>query len=214
LLLLTVAACSRKSATPTPSSSPFAASTAASTAASASANASASPSSSATPTTTAAAGAIPCPGAGSTIQVGGTSVVIDCFRAQISDPAGVNIRSSPQVTPDNRTGSLAPGAPVEVEGRVLQGQEAEQGHGTLWYYVGTAGTTPQFIYGATGTLTPVTGSATPSAGTPSPGASPTGTPPTGTPAAATATASPAGTPPTTPTASSAPSVTPAPSPTP
>ena len=42
---------------------------------------------------------------------------------------------------------MAPGGTVEIEGRVNDGQEAEQGKGTLWYYVGTVGNMPQFIYG-------------------------------------------------------------------
>lgn len=100
------------------------------------------------------------PFAGASFQVGAWTVVVDRFRAQISDPDGVNIRSSPEVKPDNRSGSLLQGATVEVEGRVLQGQEAVAGQGTTWYYLGTAGTTPQFVYGQTGALTPLSGSAT------------------------------------------------------
>jgi hypothetical protein len=131
---------------------------------------------SSTATATGTAGATPI--AGQNFKVGDYTVVVDRFPAQVASAQGVNIRSSPEVTATNRTGSLAPGAQVEVEGRVLQGQEAEPGNGTLWYYVGTVGSTPQFIYGPEGTLAPVTGSATPSSSsTPeTPPASPTPTP--------------------------------------
>jgi hypothetical protein len=133
------------------------------------------PSASGTATSTATAAATPV--AGASIKVGDATVVIDRFRAQITAAQGVNIRSSPEVTATNRTGSLAPGATVDVEGRVPQGQEAEQGNGTNWFYVGTVGNMPQFIYGPAGTLTPISGSATPSPGTPN-AATPT---PTATP---------------------------------
>jgi hypothetical protein len=114
-----------------------------------------------TATATGTAGATPVSGA--SFKVGDYNVVVDRFRAQITAAQGVNIRSAPEVTATNRTGSLAPGAQVDVEGRVLQGQEAEPGNGTLWYYVGTVGSTPQFIYGPDGTLATSTPSATPSA---------------------------------------------------
>jgi hypothetical protein len=103
------------------------------------------------------------PVAGATFKVGDWTVVVGRFRAQVSSPQGVNIRSSPEVNATNRTGSLAPGATVDVEGQVPQGQEAEPGNGTNWFYVGTVGSTPQFIYGPSGTLTPLSGSATPTA---------------------------------------------------
>jgi hypothetical protein len=170
LLALAAAGCSRKAA-PATSATPFPALTPVATATAGAAAASTTPATAATATPTEPAG----PNQGATIQVGGVSVVVDRFRAQVSDPDGVNIRSSPQVTADNRTGSLPQGAIVEVEGRVLQGQEAEPGQGTLWYYVGTAGNTPQFIYGAPGTITPLTGSATPgpvASATPAAGAAP------------------------------------------
>jgi hypothetical protein len=107
--------------------------------------------------------------------VGDYTVVVDHFPAQVTAAQGVNIRSSPEVTATNRTGSLAPGAQVDVEGRVLQGQEAEPGNGTLWYYVGTVGSTAQFIYGPEGTLAPVSASATPT-GSATATASPAATP--------------------------------------
>jgi len=115
---------------------------------------------------TASATVLATPVAGAGLKVGDWTVVVARFRAQVSEPAGVNIRSSPEVTPDNRTGSLPAGAAVDVEGSVAQGQEAVPGQGTTWYYLGTVGTsppTPQFIYGPAGTLTPLSASATPSA---------------------------------------------------
>jgi hypothetical protein len=161
--LLLVVACSRNAAAP-----------AASATATANATATGTASATATPGDT--------PVAGVTIKVGNWMVVTERFRAQVAAPQGVNIRSSPEVTPSNRTGSLAPGAIVEIEGRVPQGQEAEPGNGTLWYYVGTVGSTPQFIYGPAGTLTPLTGSATPQPSTsPSPPAASTTPSPTATP---------------------------------
>jgi len=110
---------------------------------------------------------------GATFKVGTATVVVDRFRAEITAAGGVNIRSAPMVTPDNRIGSLPPGSAVTVEGRVLAGQEAEPGQGTLWYFLGTVGSTPQFVYGAPGTLQPLTGSATPAPlGTPTASATP------------------------------------------
>lgn len=101
------------------------------------------------------------PVAGASFQIGAWQVVVERFRAQVSAAGGVNVRSSPEVRPDNRIGSLPPGSVVNVEGRVPSGQEAEPGKGTTWYFLGTAGQTPQFIYGAAGTLQPLGGSATP-----------------------------------------------------
>lgn len=106
------------------------------------------------------------PISGASFTVGTWTVVADRFRAQVNQSDGVNIRSTPEVKPDNRTGSLPGGATVEVEGRVDMGQEAIAGQGTTWYYLGTAGNSPQFVYGAAGTLTPLTGSATAVAPTP------------------------------------------------
>jgi hypothetical protein len=126
--------------------------------ATASPSASAAPILSATATPVATVGNTPVSGA--TFTVGTWTVIVERFRAQVNQSDGVNIRSSPEVKPDNRTGSLPGGATVEVEGRVDKGQEAVAGQGTTWYYLGTAGNAPQFIYGPTGTLTPLSGSAT------------------------------------------------------
>jgi len=136
----------------------------------------------ATPSSTPAATSIATPVAGASVKVGDWTVVVAHFRAQVSEPDGVNIRSSPELKPDNRTGSLPAGATVDVEGSVAQGQEAVPGEGTNWYYLGTVGTSPpapQFIYGPAGALTPISASATPAASvsaSPAPTTSPTATP--------------------------------------
>ncbi|HTE84847.1 MAG TPA: hypothetical protein VK821_08940 [Dehalococcoidia bacterium] len=165
MALLLALGCSRK---PAQNANPTAAQPSATASTATAAAATATPSASATPGDT--------PVAGASIKVGDWTVVVDRFHAQVSAREGVNIRSSPEVNATNRTGSLAPGATVDVEGRVPQGQEAEPGNGTTWYYVGTAGSMPQFIYGPAGTLTPLTGSATPAA-------SATGAPVTASPSA-------------------------------
>jgi hypothetical protein len=145
--------CARGTSTTGPSQTPAAVATTATSAGVA-------PSSTATATViaTATIGATALPG--STFTIGTWTVAVDRFRAQVNQSDGINIRSTPEVKPDNRTGSLPGGATVEVEGRVDAGQEAVAGQGTTWYYLCTAGQTPQFVYGATGTLTQLNGSAT------------------------------------------------------
>lgn len=108
-----------------------------------------------------AVGAQNAPAPGSTFPVGQFTVTADRFQAQVIAADGVNIRSAPTVTPDNRIGSLPRGMLVQVVGTISNGQEAEPGNGTTWYFLGVAGTMPQFIYGAPGTIQPLTGSATP-----------------------------------------------------
>ncbi|HEY8837429.1 MAG TPA: SH3 domain-containing protein, partial [Dehalococcoidia bacterium] len=58
---------------------------------------------------------------------------------------GLRIRSAP-ATDAPVVGSLAEGTLVNVEGKVLNGAEAEQGKGTVWFIVGVK----QYIYGAEG----------------------------------------------------------------
>jgi hypothetical protein len=126
------------------------------------------PPSSVTPSPTPTATALATPVAGGNIKVGDWTVTVVHFRAQVSEPDGVNIRSSPEVKPDNRTGSLPAGATVDIEG-TTQGQEAIAGQGANWYYLGTVGASPpspQFVYGPAGTLTQLSASATPSATSP------------------------------------------------
>jgi hypothetical protein len=141
----------------------------------------------ATPSVTSTGTPIATAIAGATIKVGDWTVTVAHFRALVTEPDGVNVRSSPEVKPDNRTGSLPTGAAVDVEGTTTQGQEAMPGQGTNWYYLGTVGAsppTPQFIYGPAGTLAPVSASATPApagSATPAPAGSAT---PVATPTAA------------------------------
>jgi len=52
---------------------------------------------------------------------------------------------------DNVVGSVPEGAIVNVEGKVLNGAEAEQGKGTVWCIVGVK----QYIYCAEGYVTNV-----------------------------------------------------------
>ncbi|MGI8551468.1 MAG: hypothetical protein ACR2PL_11895 [Dehalococcoidia bacterium] len=136
------------------------------------------------------------PVAGATFRVGDTAVIVERFRARISAADGVNVRSSAEVKPENRVGSLPAGTIVEVEGQVHAGQEAEPGHGTIWYFLGMQGTTPQFIYGAPGTIERATGAAT------------------GTPAASTATGTPLVPPPFPPAGTATSTAQPSPTPTP
>ena len=160
--LLCLTGCGRHKASP-PAVSPTVAATATGTA-----------SALATPAgATAAATENGTPVPGATFKVGDVSVQVQRFRAQVTTPDGVNIRSAPVVAADNRVGSVPNGSIVEVEGVVAAGQEAVPGQGTTWYFLGMSGSTPQFVYGAAGTLQPVSGSAT---AAPTPTLTPTSTP--------------------------------------
>lgn len=79
------------------------------------------------------------------------------FSAVVSEAGGVRIRSAPQLDPANVVGSLPQGAPVQVEGEVLNGAEAEQGLGTVWCIVGVK----QYIYCGRGYLSQSGTTATP-----------------------------------------------------
>src|SRR5262249_54208366 len=79
-------------------------------------------------------------------NVNGLMVVDEVWVGVVREPGGLRIRSAPKVEPGNVVGSVAEGAPVNVEGRVLNGQEAETGKGTLWLIVGPN----QYIYAAPG----------------------------------------------------------------
>jgi hypothetical protein len=87
----------------------------------------------------------------------GLQIVDVSFDAVVSEAGGVRIRSAPQVDPGNVVGSLPQGAAVQVEGRVLNGGEAEQGLGTVWCIVGVK----QYIYCGNGYLTQTGASPTP-----------------------------------------------------
>ena len=82
------------------------------------------------------------------------------FTATVAADGGLRIRSSPDASGSNIVGSVAQGTQVNVEGKVLNGAEAEPGKGTIWYLVGPQ----QYIYGAEGYVVPLGGTATPAAG--------------------------------------------------
>ncbi len=67
------------------------------------------------------------------------------FSGKVTVSGGLRIRSAP-ATDAPVVGSLAEGTLVNVEGKVLNGGEAEQGKGTVWFIVGVK----QYIYGAEG----------------------------------------------------------------
>ena len=73
-------------------------------------------------------------------------VVDEVFVGVVRESGGLRIRSAPRVEPGNVVGSVAQGAMVNVEGRVLNGQEAETGKGTVWLIVGPN----QYIYAPEG----------------------------------------------------------------
>lgn len=79
------------------------------------------------------------------------------FDATVIEAGGVRIRSAPAVDPGNVVGSVPEGAKVSVEGKVLNGAEAEQGKGTVWCVVGVK----QYIYCGEGYIQPM--GATPAA---------------------------------------------------
>lgn len=79
-------------------------------------------------------------------NVNGLQVVDEAWVGRVAEPGGLRIRSVPQVQSGNVVGSVAQGAEINVEGRVLNGQEAEPGKGTVWLIVGP----DQYIYGAQG----------------------------------------------------------------
>lgn len=91
----------------------------------------------------------PTPGPASTPtprNVNGLLVVDEAWVGRVVEPGGLRIRRAPRVEPGNVVGSVPTGAEVQVQGRVLNGQEAEPGKGTVWLIVGPN----QYIYGAPG----------------------------------------------------------------
>jgi hypothetical protein len=74
------------------------------------------------------------------------------FTGRVDADGGLRIRNAPTLDAQV-VGSVAQGAIVQVEGKVLNGAEAEQGKGTVWYIVGVN----QYIYGAEGYVTPIQG---------------------------------------------------------
>ena len=91
----------------------------------------------------------PTPEPTPTVRMEGNLQIVDVsFSATVTEAGGVRIRSAPQVDAGNVVGSLPQGAAVQVEGRVLNGAEAEQGLGTVWCIVGVK----QYIYCGNGYL--------------------------------------------------------------
>lgn len=79
-------------------------------------------------------------------NVNGLMVVDETWVGRVVEAGGLRIRRAPRVEPGNVVGSVAQGTEVNVEGRVLNGQEAEPGKGTVWLIVGPS----QYIYAAPG----------------------------------------------------------------
>jgi hypothetical protein len=79
-------------------------------------------------------------------NVGGLLIVDEVWTGRVVEAGGLRIRSAPRVEPGNVVGSVPQGAEVHVQGRVLNGQEAEPGKGTEWLIVGPN----QFIYAGIG----------------------------------------------------------------
>jgi hypothetical protein len=91
------------------------------------------------PTATATPTASPSPGPTATPtprNVGGLLVVDEMWQGRVVEPGGLRIRSAPRVEPGNVVGSVPAGTVISVQGRVLNGQEAEPGKGTVWLIVG------------------------------------------------------------------------------
>ncbi len=78
--------------------------------------------------------------------VNGLMIVDEVWVGRVVEPGGLRIRSAPRLEPGNVVGSVAGGTEVAVEGRVLNGQEAEPGKGAVWLIVGPS----QYIYAAPG----------------------------------------------------------------
>jgi hypothetical protein len=68
--------------------------------------------------------------------VNGLQVVDEVWVGVVREAGGLRIRSAPRVEAGNVVGSVATGTRINVEGRVLNGQEAEPGRGTVWLIVG------------------------------------------------------------------------------
>ncbi len=112
------------------------------------------------PTPSATPAASPTPGVRTE---GGLQIQDVAFTGKVAASGGLRIRSAPTVSADNLVGSVAEGATLNVEGKVLNGAEAESGKGTVWCIVGVK----QYVYCPEGYITNI--------GTPAPPA-PAGTP--------------------------------------
>lgn len=78
--------------------------------------------------------------------VDGLLVVDEVWVGRIVEEGGLRIRSAPRLDPANVLGSVTTGTRVNVQGKVLNGQEAEAGKGTVWLIIGPS----QYIYNGTG----------------------------------------------------------------
>ncbi|MGE0539575.1 MAG: hypothetical protein AB7R89_05300 [Dehalococcoidia bacterium] len=76
----------------------------------------------------------------------GLQVVDEVWVGIVREAGGLRIRSAPRIQSGNVVGSVAQNAEVQVSGRVLNGEEAETGKGTVWLIVGPN----QYIYAAPG----------------------------------------------------------------
>jgi hypothetical protein len=110
-----------------------------------------------TPTPTVTPTVTPTPGVR---QENGLQIQDEVFTGKVTASGGLRIRSAPDSNQSNVVGSVPEGAIVNVEGKVLNGSEAEPGKGTVWYIVGPK----QYVYCADGYIQRV--------GTPAPGPTP------------------------------------------
>lgn len=76
----------------------------------------------------------------------GLQIVDEVWVGIVRESGGLRIRSAPRVMSGNVVGSVPQNAEVQVSGRVLNGEEAETGKGTVWLIVGPN----QYIYAAPG----------------------------------------------------------------
>lgn len=76
----------------------------------------------------------------------GLQIIDEVWIGRVKEAGGLRVRSSPRVEPNNVVGSLPQGWEVTVEARILNGQEAEPGKGTVWLLVGVN----QYVYNGTG----------------------------------------------------------------
>ncbi|HZQ37495.1 MAG TPA: hypothetical protein VFD32_16300 [Dehalococcoidia bacterium] len=111
------------------------------------------------PTPAATPGASPTPGVRTE---NGLQIQDVAYTGKVTTSGGLRIHSAPSVS-SSVVGSVPEGAAVNVEGKVLNGEEAEAGKGKVWCIVGIQ----QYMYCPEGYVTNV--------GTPAPPA-PAGTP--------------------------------------
>jgi hypothetical protein len=105
-----------------------------------------SPSPSATPTPTGSP--VPATPTATPRLVNGLQVVDEAGTWVVREPGGLRIRSTPNAMADNVVGSVPQNTEFQVLGRVLNGQEAETGRGTVWLIVGPN----QYMYAAAGSV--------------------------------------------------------------